>query len=39
VLQPIIPKKANLKENFITPEKLFDLNDKSEALIKKYFKG
>lgn len=39
VLQPIIPKKAGLKENFITPEKLFELNDKSEALLKKYFKG
>lgn len=39
VLQPIIPRKANLKENFITPEKLFDLNDRSEALLKKYFKG
>jgi ABC-type Fe3+ transport system substrate-binding protein len=38
-LAPIIPKKANLKENFITPEKLFDLNDKSEALLKKHFKG
>lgn len=39
VLQPIIPKKANLKENFITPEQVFELNDKSEALLKKYFKG
>ena len=39
ILQSIIPKKAGLKENFITPEKLFDLNDKSEALLKKYFKG
>lgn len=39
ILESIIPKKAGLKENFITPEKLFDLNDKSEALLKKYFKG
>ena len=39
ILQSIIPKKAGLKENFITPEKLFDLNDKSEELLKKYFKN
>lgn len=39
VLQPIVPKKAGLKENFITPEKVFQLNDKSETLLKKYFKG
>lgn len=39
VLEKIIPKKAGLKENFITPEKVFQLNDKSDALLKKYFKG
>jgi iron(III) transport system substrate-binding protein len=39
VLAPVIPKRAGLKENFIPPQTLFDLNDKSEALLKKYFKG
>ncbi|HEY4135746.1 MAG TPA: extracellular solute-binding protein [Alphaproteobacteria bacterium] len=38
-LAHIIPKKAGLKENFITPQKLFELNDKSEAALKKYFKN
>ncbi|HEY4135747.1 MAG TPA: extracellular solute-binding protein [Alphaproteobacteria bacterium] len=38
-LQHIIPKKAGLKENFITPQKLFELNDKAEASLKKYFKN
>ena len=38
-LDHIVPRKAGLKENVISPEKLFELNDKSEALIKKYFKG
>ncbi|MNC94921.1 hypothetical protein D3C83_119060 [compost metagenome] len=39
VLTPVIPRRAGLKENFIPPQTLFDLNDKSEALLKKYFKG
>lgn len=39
ILASIIPKKAGLKENFITPQKLFDLNDKAEDALKKYFKN
>jgi ABC-type Fe3+ transport system substrate-binding protein len=39
ILKPIVPSKAGLKENFITPEKVFELNDKSEELLKKYFRG
>ena len=38
-LSPIVPKKAGLKENFITPQKLFELNDKAEDVLKKYFKN
>jgi ABC-type Fe3+ transport system substrate-binding protein len=37
VLNSIIPRKAGLKENFITPQKLFELNDKAEDVEKKYF--
>ena len=39
ILASIIPKKAGLKENFIAPQKLFDLNDKAEDALKKYFKN
>jgi ABC-type Fe3+ transport system substrate-binding protein len=38
VLQSIVPKKAGLKENFITPEKVFELNNRSEKLLDKYFR-
>lgn len=37
-LKPIVPRLAGLKENFVTPEVLFDNREKSKALFNKYFR-
>ena len=37
-LKPIVPRLAGLKENFVTPETLFENRKKSKALFNKYFR-
>ena len=38
-LDAIVPRKAGLKENFITPKELDEYSAKSDAILKKYFKN
>ena len=38
-LDAIVPRKAGLKENFISPKELDEYSAKSDAILKKYFKN
>jgi iron(III) transport system substrate-binding protein len=38
-LNSIVPRKAGLKENFVTPKELDEYSAKADAVLKKYFKN